>query len=190
MKKSLIALLAGITALSFTVAVPAFSQETPTQAEVQGTPWSEMFPTGLIKAGQKAKAAKKENLKLLSGKFVGIYSSALWCGPCRMFTPELVKFYKKHKDQIEIVFNSSDHSEKEMLSYVKKDKMKWLAIPFGKKSNYRPRSGGIPNLVVFSPDGEVFAEISGSSRETPDPRLKDLSEKMDEWLKESKKTDK
>ena len=30
----------------------------------------------------------------IEGKFVGIYFSAAWCGPCREFTPLLQKFYE------------------------------------------------------------------------------------------------
>jgi nucleoredoxin len=30
-----------------------------------------------------------------AGKNIGLYFSAHWCGPCRQFTPQLVKMYEK-----------------------------------------------------------------------------------------------
>lgn len=64
------------------------------------------------------------------GKTVGIYFSAHWCPPCRGFTPKLVEFYKKlHSDKkLEIVFVSSDKSDKECEEYYKE--MPWLVLPY------------------------------------------------------------
>jgi len=51
----------------------------------------------------------------LDGKVVGLYFSAHWCPPCRTFTPELCKTYKKlaeeQKKNFEIVFVSSDNDD-------------------------------------------------------------------------------
>ncbi len=56
----------------------------------------------------KGKRSPRASLK---GKMVGIYFSAHWCPPCRAFTPNLVKFRDKNKDEFEIVFVSSDKDE-------------------------------------------------------------------------------
>ena len=56
------------------------------------------------------------------------YYSASWSPSCRKFTPDLIEFYNKAKKQnsnFEIVFISSDDSEKAMLAYIKKAKMPW-----------------------------------------------------------------
>lgn len=177
MKKRLAFLPAVFLLVSLLVPAASVAEESGVPA---AAPWEKMFPDGLIKAGQKASSAQK-NYKALEGKFVGVYHSASWCGPCRLFTPQLVKFYAKNKKDFEVVFFSADNSEDDMKGYVKKDKMKWLAVPFGKKPN-AGFGGGIPELLVFSPDGALFTKISGSSGQSPDPRLADLRKKMDEWL--------
>jgi len=58
----------------------------------------------------------------------GLYFSAHWCPPCRAFTPELAKFYKKMTDKLEIVFVSSDEDEAQWAEYFAE--MPWLALPF------------------------------------------------------------
>lgn len=149
----------------------------PASAESAAEPsvWSKYFPSGLIKAGQKSKAVKPENLELLDGKFVAVYRSAGWCGPCCRFTPKLVKFYKKNKDYLEIVFWSSDRTESEMIRYAKKGKMKWLAVPFGSKASVRSGSG-IPGLTLISPEGEQGFTLTGC-----DATLELIQKRIDEY---------
>lgn len=187
--RKIIAPIAGTLAmLSFVSAPCLFAEEdapAPETATEKADVWEKMFPDGIIKAGQKASTAKKDH-KALEGKFVGVYHSAIWCGPCRMFTPKLVKFHSKNKKDFEVVFVSADKSEDDMKRYAKTDKMKWLAAPFGKNPNVK-LGGGIPELLVFAPDGTLFTRIAGSSREEKDPRLVDLREKMDAWFKENAK---
>lgn len=184
MLKKLIPLLFITLASGAFLSVPVLAQE-KTAAEQAESPWEAMFPDGLIKAGQKASAASKNHLKTMKGKFVGVYSSAIWCGPCRMFTPRLVKFYKKNKKDIEIVFRSSDKTEEDMVRYAKKDKMKWLAVPFRKRCVSKS-AGGIPHLIVYAPDGSVVTEISGAGEKSFDA-LENLAKTMKEWRKENQK---
>jgi len=180
LKKSSFPRLAIALVLAVFATVPASAAEEATES-----PWTKMFPDGLIRAGQKATSASEQNVKLLDGKFVGVYRSASWCGPCRRFTPQLVKFYAKNKKDIEIVFWSSDQSEDAMRDYVKTDKMKWLAVPYGKTPAVPVAGGGIPHLIVFSPDGKMFTQIVGANSEKNDPRLEDLLKKMGKWHKEN-----
>ena len=54
------------------------------------------------------------------------------CGPCRAFTPQLVKTYNKIKEdgkKFELIFVSSDRDQEAMDSYLRE--MPWWAIPFG-----------------------------------------------------------
>jgi hypothetical protein len=41
-------------------------------------------------------------------KLIGLYFSARWCHPCRIFTPELVSFRNPHKDAFQFVTMSWD----------------------------------------------------------------------------------
>ena len=53
------------------------------------------------------------------------------CGPCRSFTPQLVKTYnqlKKDGKDFEIIFVSSDRKEDNFKEYF--ETMPWLALPF------------------------------------------------------------
>lgn len=119
----------------------------------------------------------------MKGKFVGVYNSASWCGPCRALTPKLVAFYKKNKKNIEIVFLSGDRSEDGMIKYAKSDKMKWLAVPFGKRTNTK-RSGSLPHLVIYDPNGNFLEETLGTSKSAA--LLERLPSVMQEWRKENK----
>lgn len=52
-----------------------------------------------------------------SGKYIGLYFSAKWCGPCKTFTPVLRKSYEEWqnsgKHQFEIIFMSLDRTQPE-----------------------------------------------------------------------------
>ena len=98
-------------------------------------------------------------------RFIALYFSAHWCGPCRAFTPELVKF----RDQcvkkglpFEVIFISLDKSKKEMMNYMKGENMKWPALPYSSplretlKSRYH--AYGIPRLVLLDGSGKVVSE--------------------------------
>jgi nucleoredoxin len=113
---------------------------------------------------------KRVSVDILGGKIVGIYFSAHWCPPCKVFTPQLVEFYdmlKAEQKPFELVFVSADRSEDAMYEYMREMKMKWVALPYGnkrmnalsKKFNVR----GIPKLVILNTKGEVITEDGRSS---------------------------
>jgi thiol-disulfide isomerase/thioredoxin len=101
----------------------------------------------------------------LKGKMVGIYFSAQWCPPCRLFTPKLVEFRNKIAKDFEVVFVSSDRDEASMQAYMKEAGMPWPALPFGlEKKTALSKTfeiRGIPSLVVLNDKG---IRISGNSR--------------------------
>lgn len=119
--------------------------------------WSKVFKEGLVDADGKPVA-----ISTLKGKVVAVYFSAHWCPPCKMFTPKLVEFAKKHNAKLAVVFVSSDNSEGEMRGYMKEAGMPWPSTP------YRSASGdelgkthgvrGIPTLLVFGKDGQLVTK--------------------------------
>lgn len=107
----------------------------------------------------------------LEGKVIGLYFSASWCGPCRAFTPSLVKLRDRKDDEFEVVFVSSDRSAEDQAEYMKDYDMEWPAIPhdsprrqeLGAKYGIR----GIPSLVIVDDRGNLItkdgrSEMSGS----------------------------
>jgi len=98
----------------------------------------------------------------IEGKIVGLYFSAHWCPPCRVFTPELVNLYKKLQEQeknFEIVFVSADRDEKSWSEYY--DTMPWIALPFEMSEVKEDLSSmfdieGIPALVMLDATGAVI----------------------------------
>ena len=97
-----------------------------------------------------------------AGKNIGLYFSAHWCGPCRHFTPQLVKMYEKLTaggKPFEVIFVSSDRSPEEFREYY--GEMPWLALPFEDRDRKEALSQyfgiqGIPSFVMVGPDLKVI----------------------------------
>jgi nucleoredoxin len=98
---------------------------------------------------------------LADKKIFAFYYSAHWCPPCRAFTPELVKEYKKLSEkhpEFELIFVSSDRDEKAMEDYMDWGKMSYPAISYQDRSSARTVQAmgaqGIPYLVVTDANGK------------------------------------
>ena len=123
------------------------------------------------------KLSKGDTNTVLTGKVVGVYFSAHWCGPCRSFTPMLTDFYKNlsASKNFEVVFVSSDKDQASFDDYF--GSMPWAALPFGErdlKAKLSQKFGvrGIPSLVWMDENGElltkngrekVMSDMSGAS---------------------------
>mmetsp|Transcript_14833 Transcript_14833/g.16467 ORF Transcript_14833/g.16467 Transcript_14833/m.16467 type:complete len:374 (+) Transcript_14833:25-1146(+) len=116
---------------------------------------------------------KKDN------KAIGLYFSAHWCGPCRGFTPSLVKAYNTMKAAnkgFEIIFCSSDRDEKSYEDYY--GEMPWLTIPLGddrkdalsKKYSVR----GIPSLIIVNAQNGETITANGRAAVQTDPEGADF----------------
>nr|AAU04768.1 protein disulfide isomerase (PDI)-like protein 4 [Cucumis melo] len=103
----------------------------------------------------------------LIGKRVGLYFSAGWCPPCRLFTPKLSEFYKEllannsKNNDFEIIFISSDRDALSFKAYF--SKMPWLSIPFDdletqKKLKILFQLKSIPYLVGIDGNGKSSSD--------------------------------
>ena len=87
--------------------------------------------------------------------FLGLYFSAHWCGPCKVFTPLLARFYEKYREHLEIAFVSFDRSPDQFAEY--SAEMPWHKVPFEYREEVEEiadalKVGGIPCLVILHPD--------------------------------------
>jgi len=141
-----------------------FPWKPPTIADVLG---SELVSSG----GNKVSVMSLKE----AGTYIALYFSAHWCGPCRGFTPELVKTYNALKaagKPFEIVFVSSDRDEASFAEYF--GTMPWLALPFDKREAKAELSSlleveGIPTLVMLDPSLKVLNR-DGRGRVGSDPK--------------------
>jgi nucleoredoxin len=96
--------------------------------------------------------------------------SAEWCGPCQMFTPLLIEFYKSFEKKGQkapaVVFVSSDRDEASFEKYF--EEMPWLALPYTNReakaklsSKFKVR--GIPTVIAL--DAATGKVISTNVRE-------------------------
>ncbi|HEY5740905.1 MAG TPA: thioredoxin-like domain-containing protein [Terrimicrobiaceae bacterium] len=116
-------------------------------------------------------------------KYLAIYFSASWCGPCREFTPRLVQWYNEQKAQLsefEVILVSRDRTKQDMVEYMKKDSMPWPALSFARgnqRSSPVEKYAGpaIPCLVVVDAEGKVISDsYKGEEYLGPRKVLKDL----------------
>ncbi len=98
-------------------------------------------------------------------KYYLFYYSASWCGPCKAFTPELVRFYKQLKARdasLAAVLVPSDRSRDEEVAYLKDHRMPWPGVDLDKSPvrGVPPnKSGYIPAMVLTDADGKVLLEV-------------------------------
>ncbi|NBV39288.1 MAG: hypothetical protein EBS00_07000 [Verrucomicrobia bacterium] len=136
----------------------SFAETMPKEAKAPSFDWKSLVGPELIDA-----SGKKVDASTLNGKVVGFYFSAHWCGPCRLFTPELVKFAKLNKDRFAVVFISCDRpDEKAMFDYMKEMKMPWAALPYqseaGTKISQENDVKQIPTLLIYDSSGNLVTK--------------------------------
>lgn len=130
-------------------------------------------PAGVIERSLAGKLVVWENgavkpwapERMAGARFIALYFSASWCGPCRAFTPELVDAYGKIRalyPEFEVVHVNLDRSPAAMADYLRDDKMPWPALAWaatsGAKEINRYAGGGIPCLVLVDRDGKVLSD--------------------------------
>ena len=157
------------------VAVYTLSSKNITDPEKQGTK-----PTGLIPKTLLNSEGKEVSSASLTGKYVGLYFSASWCGPCRSFTPALIQFRNQHKDKFEVILVGGDGTAKDQAKYVKKYQMPWLSMinqsDAAKQASQSLGVQYIPFLVILDPTGQVVSKDGVKEIRT----LKNAA--MDSWM--------
>jgi nucleoredoxin len=136
-------------------------------------PWTPKPLTELLGESFVDNKGTKHSRSELAGKYIGLYFSAHWCGPCRAFTPRLIQTYTALKQQgkpFELVFLSSDRSEDEFKEYFAT--MPWLSTGLGDARKQQLSNHfevqGIPTLVILDPELNVVND-DGRGAVSADP---------------------
>lgn len=120
--------------------------------------FDEILDGNLVKLDGKSLKTFKDLKK--PTKFYVFYYTASWCGPCQQFTPSLVEFYQKNKnDTFELVLITSDGEEGDMEDYAASKKMPWPQLKLKKaddfKKQFKHGVSGIPSVIVCDLEGKI-----------------------------------
>jgi nucleoredoxin len=120
----------------------------------------------LVKLSGKSLKSFKELKK--PTKYYVFYYTASWCPPCQKYTPVLVDFYEKHKnDSFEIILITSDSEENDMEAYAASKKMPWPQLKLRKANDFKKKFPhgvrGIPSVITCSLDGEIVSRTESIS---------------------------
>jgi nucleoredoxin len=111
-----------------------------------------------------------------------LYFGASWCGPCRKFSPGLVRFATnaaKDHPRLATVLLSNDKKDADMRRYMTEEKMPWPAMPLATLREtpllMSLSAGYIPHLVVLDRHGKVLASsVENGQYVGPDRALEKL----------------
>lgn len=120
--------------------------------------FDEILDGNLVKLSGKSLKSFKDLKK--PSKYYLFYYTASWCGPCQKFTPSLVDFYEKNKnDNFEIVLITSDSDENSMEGYAASKKMPWPQLKLKKAGDFKKKFQhgvrGIPSVIVCDLEGKI-----------------------------------
>lgn len=139
----------------------------PKTPETVATPsvFDEVLKGNLLRLD--GKKLKKCDDATSPAKYYVFYYTASWCGPCHAFTPSLVEWYKKNKNEkFEIVLITSDSNEKSMEGYAAEMNMPWPQLELAKaqtfKSKFNHGVSGIPSVMVCDTEGKLLGNYRGN----------------------------
>jgi thiol-disulfide isomerase/thioredoxin len=126
----------------------------------------------------KSPSGKTLKLSALKGRVVLIDFWASWCGPCRKENPNVVKLYKKYKNEgFEIFSVSLDNDPQAWQQAIQDDGLTWpnhVSDLRGWETPLTQQYGfdGIPHTVLVNKNGEIVA--TGLRGEQLEQKLKEL----------------
>lgn len=96
-------------------------------------------------------------------KYFIFYYTASWCGPCQAFSPQLVEFYNKNKNEnFELVLITADRDENAMEAYAVKKHMPWPQLKMKAVPKFEAVAqhgvSGIPTVVVCDLEGKIITK--------------------------------
>lgn len=106
------------------------------------------------------------SFKSLRGKYVILDFWGSWCRFCIEEFPEMKKYYKKHKDRLEIVGIDCNDKVERWKEAVKKYETPWLHVRSADGIvEAKFQVSGYPFKVIISPEGKVLKTERGASHE-------------------------
>lgn len=132
--------------------------EAPAETQAPASVFDEILDGNLVKLSGKSLKAFRDLKK--PSKYYVFYYTASWCGPCQNFTPSLVEFYEKNKnDNFEVVLITSDSDENSMEAYAASKKMPWPQLKLKKADDFKKKFQhgvrGIPSVIVCDLEGKI-----------------------------------
>jgi len=145
----------------FTPADAAGADATPAAGAGAGSIFDKVLDDNLVILDGKGFKAFKDPLR--PKKYLIFYYTASWCGPCQAYTPKLVEFYNKNKnDNFDLVLITSDQDEKAMEGYAVKRQMPWQQLKLKAVAKFdalaKHNVTGIPSVVVCDLEGKVITK--------------------------------
>ena len=126
----------------------------------------------------------KVSRSLIEGKYLGVFISASWCGPCKYFARFLKKYTEENQNEFAVIFISLDRSKEAHFEYSQTINNLFFTLPYG----HRPKrqlwdlskkfwltQTGIPVFMMYDPQGEclgrkleeIKAHVEGKSKYLP-----------------------
>lgn len=111
------------------------------------------------------KKLKKYELTAKPKKYYIFYYTASWCGPCHQYSPTLVDFYKRNKNEnFEIVLITSDSEENAMEDYAAEMKMPWPQLELKKVKKFESKFphdvNSIPSVITCDLEGKIVSKTT------------------------------